>query len=173
MIIAFLSTNVNKMKRFILFIPFLFSLILIASSCTGADGYSFDHVEGKIKGEWTVDKVELRDNDKLFNSDVTGRYEGMRFNFKANNVLAIFDPKTNTEYPGVWYLDENYTWNEKEQKDEKSYSLYSYVYNEADTSEYREMTWKKLRVNNSRLYGVESRFCDDGKTHSFSYRLKK
>lgn len=160
------------MKRFTLLVPFLFSLFIIAS-CTSADDYSYDHVEGKIRGEWIVDKVELKDNNKLFSTDLTDVYEGMKFNFKASNEFTLYDPRTDEEYPGVWYLDENYSWNEEDQKDERSYSLYTYIYNPSDTSEYRESTWKKLRVNNSRLFGIESRYCDDGQTHKFSYRLKK
>ena len=161
------------MRQFRIAIPFLIFLLLTVASCTKADSYSFSNVEGKIRGEWTIDKVALEDNDKLFETNVTAQFEGMKFNFQADNVLSIYDAQQDMTYPGVWYLDEIYTWDENDQEEDKSYSLYTYVYNPADTSESRTMTWNELKVNKSRLIGTEKAISDDGKRHKYTFRLKK
>ena len=161
------------MNFFKLLLPFIIFLSIIISGCTSADGYSYSHVHEKLRGEWTIEKVKFENNDRLFESDVTGTYEGITFNFKPNNELSIFDPKIDIEYIGVWYLDENYTWDEDKQKEEKSYSLYTYAYNPNDTTQVRTMTWTDLRVNNRTLFGREKRYMPNNKTLKYTYKLKK
>jgi len=159
------------MKRFSYLLPSLFVLSIVFASCTSADSYSYSHVEERIRGEWTIDKVQLENNKKLCATDVTEQYKGMVFNFQAGNYLTIYDPSEDATYPGVWYLDEIYTWDEEDQEEEKSFELYTYVYNPEDTSQYRTMTWTDLRVNNNRLFGKYKKY-SSGKTHKYSFKLK-
>ena len=115
----------------------------------------------------------MENNKRICETDVTSNYEGMTFNFMEGNQLEIFDAREDITLPGVWYLDEVYTWDADDQENKKSFELYTYVYNPADTSQSRTMTWKDLRVSNNRLFGRESRYSDDGKSHKYTYKLKR
>ncbi|NRA11873.1 MAG: hypothetical protein HRT57_07960 [Crocinitomicaceae bacterium] len=161
------------MKQFRYLVPPLILLGLLTASCSKADNISStSKVEGKIRGEWIVDKVALEDNGKLFETDITGQYEKMKFNFDANNELSIVNQQKNETYPGVWYLDEIWTWDEEDQEEKKTYSLYMSVYNPSDTTQISIMTWTDLRVSSGRLVGKDSRLVDDG-MHKYTYRLKR
>lgn len=160
------------MKRFSYLLSSLFVLSVVIGSCTSADSYSYSHVEERIRGEWTIDKVHLENNGKLCETDVTEQYAGMVFNFEESNYLTIYDAAEDKTYPGVWYLDEIYTWDEQDQENDKSFELYTYVYNPEDTTQYRTMTFVDLRVNNNRLFGRYKKY-NAGKTRKYSFKFKR
>lgn len=161
------------MKHFRYLLPALLFIGLFTVSCGNADNVSStSKVEEKIRGIWNVDKVALEDNGKLFETDITGQYDKVRFNFGENNEFSIIDQVKNETYPGAWYLDEIWTWDEGDQEDKKTYSLYMSVYNPSDTSQFTSMTWTDLKVTNGRLVGKHERLVDDG-MHKYTYRLKR
>lgn len=161
------------MKHFRYLIPALLFIGLFTVSCGNADSISStSKVEGKILGTWTIDKVALEDNGKLFETDITGQYDKMQFNFAANNEFSIINPLKSETYSGAWYLDEIWTWDEGDQEDKKTYSLYMSVSNPSDTSLFTSMTWTDLKVTSGRLIGKHKRLVDAG-THKYTYRLKR
>lgn len=115
----------------------------------------------------------MENNKKICETDITASYEGMTFNFMEDNQLEIYDARENKTFPGVWYLDEIYSWDEDDQENDKTFELYTYVYNPDDTTQTRIMTWKDLRVSSTRLFGRENRFSDDGKSHKYTYKLRR
>lgn len=161
------------MKRFPYLLTSLFLFTIVIASCSSADGYSYNTAVDKIKGKWTIDKVHMENNDKFFETDITASHEGMTFDFKNGNLLEIYDAREDKTFPGVWYLDEIWTWDDDDQEDKKSFELYTYVYNPDDTTQYREMTWRDLKLNNNRLFGRTNRYADDGIYHKYTYKLTK
>ncbi|MFT6984197.1 MAG: hypothetical protein ACJAUD_002977 [Crocinitomicaceae bacterium] len=161
------------MKHFRYLIPTVLFIALFTVSCRKADNISStSKVEGKILGTWTIDKVALEDNGKLFETDITSQYDQVQFNFAANNEFSILDQLKNETYPGVWYLDEIWTWDEGDQEEKKTYSLYMNIYNPADTSLFASMTWTDLKISSGKLIAKHKRLVDDG-MHKYTYRLKR
>ena len=161
------------MKQFRYLLSALIFLGLFTASCNKADNISSTlKVEGKIRGEWTIDKVAFEDNGKLFETDITGQYEEMKFNFDAYNEFSIVNQQKNEKYYGVWYLDEIWTWDEGDQEEKKTYSLYMDFYNPSDTMQTSTMTWTDIRVSSGKLFGKYKRVVDDGK-HKYTFKLKR
>ena len=161
------------MKRFYSLFTALTILTVLLSNCTTADNLSYNTVVGRIEGKWTVKKVKLLDNGKLFRSDISDKYVGTTFDFKYDNTLEMFDPSKGITYFGSWFLDEVQTWDEDDQDYESSYRLYTMIYLSAELGDVREMRWNDVVVSNNRLEGIETTIADDGKNHKFRIELKK
>ena len=160
------------MKRFYFLFTAIF-ILSIASSCNKADAMSYDRVVDKITGEWTVHKVKLTNNRKVFNDNVTEIYEDFIFDFESDGQMTLMNPRENITYPGIWYVDEIYTWDAEDQEQDISYILHMHVIDPVDPELYRIMRWKDLKISNGRLIGKESIDTDDGKRHKYRYELKK
>ena len=158
------------MKRF----PFILVLIItVLSGCSNTDNLSFDTVQSRVIGKWTIHKVKLLDNRRLFSSNITDIYKDFTFEYKADNTLEVFNARENKLLQGIWYLDEIWSWDEENQQNESSYKIYSLVSDPTDSSAYREMYWSDLRVNNRTMHITESRLSDDAQTHKYSYELRR
>jgi len=158
------------MKRF----PFILVLIItVLSGCSNTDNLSFDTVQSRVIGKWTIHKIKLLDNRRLFSSNITDIYKDFTFEYKPDNTLEVFNARENKLLQGIWYLDEIWSWDEENQQNESSYKIYSLVSDPTDSSAYREMYWSDLRVNNRTMHITESRLSDDGQTHKYSYELRR
>ena len=95
------------MKRF----PFILVLVItVLSGCSNTDNLSFDTVQSRVIGKWTIHKVKLLDNRRLFSSNITDIYKDFTFEYKADNTLEVFNARENKLLQGIWYLDEIWSW---------------------------------------------------------------
>ena len=162
------------MKRILQILTIVVSIVTVFSSCsTNTDNLSFETVQDRVIGKWTVRKVKLLDNKRLFSSNITDLYKDFTFEFRADNTLEVFNATENRLLSGAWYLEEVWSWDADDQENESSFNIYSIVYDPDDSSIYREMYWKDLRVNNNSMSINESRLADDGETHNYSFEFRR
>ena len=161
------------MKRILPLFASLVLLTLLFSNCRDVNDLSYNTVMNRVTGKWTIEEVRLKDNKRLFSTDITETYKGFTFDFKYDNTLVVHNPKEDKMLYGTWYLDENWVWDEDENEYDVEYQISSVVYDLSDTTQYRHMIWKDLKVNNSKLNAIENRMSDDGKRHKYSFKLRR
>jgi hypothetical protein len=140
------------MMNFIFRIIPLF-LILGFVSCN--KDLSYETINNRIIGEWSVGEVNFNPKGYGGKKNVTGNFKDLKFDFRNDGSLLLTESETK-HYEGYWYIDEVSEWDSKKEENIITTKIVGSVYN-LDNNLYRDFYWKEISISSSKLKFKETK----------------
>ena len=150
----------------------LIGFIGLMSSCKDLDSYSPGKATEKIKGTWTIKKVENNVNydGKWGRNDVTKSYEDWVFSFEENGYASLRIPNENLFLEGGWEVYENF---DVDNDGDQTSTIEMYMYFFHPTlDDFREFYWRDMKASNS-LFKAREKRTVAGQKVTYFYELVK
>lgn len=150
----------------------LIGLIGLMSSCKDLDTHTPERAAEKIKGTWTIRKVEnnVKNDGKWSRNDVTDDFQDWIFSFEENGYASLRIPEENLFVEGGWEVYENIDYDTDGERT-TNIELYMYFFHPT-SNEYREFYWQDMKVSSS-LFKAREKRTISGQKVTYFYELVK